>query len=41
VESFRLDDPNIPPDEKEEASRRARRFFELSNEYTVRLRDNG
>jgi aminoglycoside phosphotransferase family enzyme len=41
VESFRLDDPNIPPDEKEEASRRARRFFELSNKYAVRLRDNG
>jgi aminoglycoside phosphotransferase family enzyme len=40
VESFRLDDPNIPPGEKEEAMRRARRFFRLSNGYAVRLRDN-
>ena len=40
VESFRLDDPNIPPGEKEEAMRRARRFFRLSNGYAMRLRDN-
>jgi aminoglycoside phosphotransferase family enzyme len=41
VESFRRDDPHIPAGEKEEAMRRARRFFELSNDYAVRLRDNG
>jgi len=40
VESFRLDDPNILPGEKEEAMRRARRFFRLSNGYAVRLREN-
>ncbi len=40
VESFRLDDPNIPPGEKEEAMRRARRFFRLSNGYAMRLQDN-
>jgi aminoglycoside phosphotransferase family enzyme len=40
VESFTLDDPNIPPDEKEEALRRARRFFRLSNGYATRLRGN-
>jgi aminoglycoside phosphotransferase family enzyme len=40
VESFRLDDPNIPPPEKEEALRRARRYFRLSKEYAVRLREN-
>ena len=41
VESFRLDDPNIPQGEKEEAIERARRFFRLSNGYAVRLRDHG
>ena len=40
VESFRLDDPNIPPGEKEEAMRRARRFFDLSDGYAKRLREN-
>ena len=40
VESFRLDDPHIPPGEKEEAMGRARRFFRLSNGYAMRLRDN-
>ncbi len=40
VESFRLDDPNIPPGEKEEALRRARRFFRLSDSYAKRLRGN-
>ncbi len=38
VESFRLDDQNISPHEKEEALRRARRFFRLSNGYAARLR---
>ncbi len=33
VESFRLDDPNIPPDEKRGAITRARRFFRLSHGY--------
>lgn len=41
VESFRLDDPNISPGEKEEALRRARRFFRLSNCYATRLWGNG
>jgi len=41
VESFRLDDPHIPPDEKEEVMRRARRFFRLSNEYALSLLGNG
>ncbi len=41
VESFRLDDPSIPRGEKEQAMSRARRFFELSNGYAVRLRDKG
>jgi len=40
VESFRLDDQNISPGEKEEALRRARRFFRLSNGYATRLRGN-
>jgi aminoglycoside phosphotransferase family enzyme len=33
VESFRLDDPNIPEKEKEEARRRARQYFNLSHRY--------
>ncbi len=41
VESFRLDDPNIPQGEKEEVIKRARRFFRLSNGYAVRLREHG
>ncbi|UCD70638.1 MAG: hypothetical protein JSW70_06415 [Syntrophobacterales bacterium] len=41
VESFRLDDPNISPGEKNEALSRARRFFRLSNGYAVDLRDSG
>jgi aminoglycoside phosphotransferase family enzyme len=40
VESFRLDDPDIPPGEKGEALRRARRFFRLSDSYAKRLRGN-
>jgi aminoglycoside phosphotransferase family enzyme len=35
VESFRLDDPNIPREEKEEARRRAKRYFELSHRYAL------
>jgi len=41
VESFRLDDPNISPGEKEEALRRARRFFRLSSGYAAGLLTNG
>jgi len=35
VESFRLDDPNIPREGKEEARRRAKRYFELSHRYAL------
>jgi aminoglycoside phosphotransferase family enzyme len=41
VESFRLDDPHIPPDEKEEAMTRARSFFHLSHDYALNLRSDG
>jgi aminoglycoside phosphotransferase family enzyme len=41
VESFRLDDPNIPSVEKEEAIKRARRFFRLSHGYAAGLVTNG
>jgi len=41
VESFRLDDSHIPPDEKEEAMTRARRFFHLSNDYALSLGGDG
>jgi aminoglycoside phosphotransferase family enzyme len=37
VESFRLDDPNIPPDEKRGAIKRARQFFRLSRGYARHL----
>jgi aminoglycoside phosphotransferase family enzyme len=37
VESFRLDDPNIPEEEKEGALKRARKYFELSHRYTQRF----
>jgi len=33
VESFRLDDPNIPEKEKEEALKRAQKYFNLSYRY--------
>jgi aminoglycoside phosphotransferase family enzyme len=33
VESFRLDDPNIPEKEKKEALKRAQKYFELSHRY--------
>lgn len=38
VESFRLDDPLIPPAEKEAAADRARRFFRLARGYLLRRR---
>lgn len=38
VESFRLDDPVIPPVEKEAAADRARRFFRLARGYVLRRR---
>lgn len=34
VESFRIDDPNIPEEEKEEALKRARRYFDLAHRYS-------
>jgi aminoglycoside phosphotransferase family enzyme len=34
VESFRLDDPNIPEGEKREAVKRARRYFDLAHRYS-------
>jgi len=37
VESFRLDDPNIRREEKEDARSRAVRYFKLSHEYARRL----
>jgi hypothetical protein len=37
VESFRLDDPNIPEDEKKEALKRARRYFDLAHRYSERF----
>jgi len=35
VESFRLDDPNIPEEEKAEATRRAAKYFDLSYRYAA------
>lgn len=37
VESFRLDDPNIPEEEKEEALKRARKHFNLAHGYAKGL----
>jgi hypothetical protein len=37
VESFRLDDPNIPEKEKEEALKRAQKYFNLSCRYARRF----
>lgn len=37
VESFRLDDPNIPKEEKREASIRARKYFALAHQYSQRF----
>ena len=37
VESFRLDDPNIPETAKREARKRAKRYFELAYRYALRF----
>ena len=37
VESFRLGDPNIPEEEKKEALKRARRYFDLAHRYSQRV----
>ncbi len=37
VESFRLDDPNIPEKEKKEALKRAQKYFSLSHRYALRF----
>jgi aminoglycoside phosphotransferase family enzyme len=37
VESFRLDDPNIPEKEKKGALKRAQKYFSLSHRYTLRF----
>ncbi len=37
VESFRLDDPNIPEEEKSEALKRAKRYFDLAHRYSQRF----
>ncbi len=34
VESFRLDDPNIPEEEKKEALKRAQKYFDLAHRYS-------
>jgi aminoglycoside phosphotransferase family enzyme len=37
VESFRLDDPNIPEEEKREALRRAQKYFVLAHRYSLKF----
>jgi aminoglycoside phosphotransferase family enzyme len=37
VESFRLDDPHIPEEEKKEAMERARKYFDLAYRYALRF----
>jgi len=37
VESFRLDDPHIPKGEKEEALKRAQKYFSLAHRYAQRF----
>ncbi len=37
VDSFQLDDPNIPDEKKAEARERARKYFELSHQYARRF----
>jgi aminoglycoside phosphotransferase family enzyme len=37
VESFRLDDPNIPEGDKKEALKRAQRYFSLAHRYSRRF----
>ncbi len=40
VESFRLDDPNIPEREKKEALRRAKKYFDLAQRYSLKFEFN-
>ncbi len=37
VESFRLDDPHIPEEEKKEAQKRAQKYFNLAHRYSQRF----
>jgi aminoglycoside phosphotransferase family enzyme len=37
VESFRLDDPHIPEEEKKEALKRAQKYFNLAYRYAQRF----
>jgi aminoglycoside phosphotransferase family enzyme len=37
VESFRLDDPHIPEEEKKEAQKRAQKYFSLAHRYSQRF----
>jgi aminoglycoside phosphotransferase family enzyme len=37
VESFRLDDPHIPEEEKKEALKRAQKYFNLAHQYTLKF----
>jgi aminoglycoside phosphotransferase family enzyme len=37
VESFRLDDPNIPEREKTQAIKRAQKYFNLAHRYAQRI----
>ena len=37
VESFRLDDPHIPEQEKKEACRRAQKYFDLASSYSKKF----
>jgi aminoglycoside phosphotransferase family enzyme len=41
VESFRLDDPNIPEGEKVEALQRARKYFDLAQRYSQKFELKG
>jgi aminoglycoside phosphotransferase family enzyme len=37
VESFRLDDPNIPEGEKRKALQRAQKYFDLAQRYSLKF----
>jgi len=37
VESFRLDDPNIPENGKKEALQRAQKYFSLAHRYSQKF----
>ncbi|MBM4277364.1 MAG: hypothetical protein FJ130_05685 [Deltaproteobacteria bacterium] len=37
VESFRLDDPNIPEEEKQKALKRAQKYFDLAHRYSQKF----